>query len=161
VTVKKNIRRAPMTGTCPTRAVAWASDGTLSDPHKSDSTVMPQSSYILLKMWQSSCISALPSTAHSTSLTTSLLQCPPYLHPNPTILPTTFTYPLLHHRPDVPTIHPHSHKCITQHLSFAPLPLQVSCLSRFSPNKSTMSGGHLRRCSHPKHRSVTWEQGPI
>ena len=31
-------RRAPMKGTSATRAVAWDSDGTLNDPHKSDST---------------------------------------------------------------------------------------------------------------------------
>ena len=48
-------------------------------------------------MWHSSSLSNLPSTTPDMTLITLLLQCPPYLYPVPTILPTTFTYLSLPH----------------------------------------------------------------
>ena len=117
-------------------------------------------------IWQSCTVFILPSTAPSTTLTTLLLQCTPYLihalsqpySSPPLSIPYYPIHVKFHNSTAISTSE--YHKRIARYLSSVPLPLQAPSRA-FSGTKSTVSGEPLRRRRPPGHLSACWDPEPI
>ena len=104
--------------------------------------------------WMSAILSAAPTVAPTTLLT----QCTPYFRPIPTVLPLTFTNPLLPLSPEAPQLHLNNAYKYPDICALPPLPPQVHSLAS-SGTMSAISAESLHLTPPPEHLHACRELG--